>query len=88
MKFGGDGFYAGWPPLYNEPALKIVSDTGRFFADEIKRRLDFIGFLDHASCPVAESLQPKLMHFTTNQLTEEEMDIQADALRKSILYFS
>jgi hypothetical protein len=39
-------------------------------------------------CPVAEFTQPKLMQFTTNQKDEEEMNMQAECLYKTIRYFS
>jgi len=88
MEFGGDGFYAGWPPLYKEPAFQLLNRTGKYFPDEKKvQALAFKGFLGNVRCPVIERIFPKLMHFTTNQGTKKEMDIQANALRKTIEFF-
>jgi perosamine synthetase len=89
IEFGGDGFYAGWPALYKEASLQLLHKTGKYFADEkTAQGAQFIGFLNgNTNCPNLEELHPKLMHFTTNQGTEKEMDIQANALKKAILYF-
>lgn len=88
MQFGGDGIYAGWPPLYQEPVLRLIHTTGKFFSDENSHQgANFKGFLCGVHCTNAEELQPKLMHFTTNQLTEKEMDIQAEALKRTIEFF-
>ena len=65
---GGDGVYAAWQTVNNEPCFKD-SNTG------------------YGKVPIAEKLQKKLMHFTTNQMTELDMNVQADALRRTIKYF-
>ena len=39
-------------------------------------------------CPVAEELQPKLMQFVTNYGSVEEAGHMAEALRKTINYYS
>jgi perosamine synthetase len=79
---GGDGFYAAWALLYQEDSIK-----------EIKSLLKLIGLNDRLNtekgiCPNAERVQKKIMQFTTNQKDENEMKIQADALRKTINYYS
>lgn len=66
---GGDGIYAAWQTVNNEPAFKNST----------------IGWGD---VPVAESLQKKLMQFTTNQRCRSEMDLQREALTKTIRFFS
>ena len=38
--------------------------------------------------PIAESLQKKLMQFTTNQMDSSEIETQVDALRKTLEYFN
>ncbi len=82
VEFGGDGIYAAWSLLYREDSIP-----------DIKRRLAPIGLdkqfnTQEGICPTAEIIQPQLMQFTTNQKDEEEMKIQADALYKTIRYFS
>jgi perosamine synthetase len=63
---GGDGIYAAWQIVPNEPAF------------------DGIG---RGKAPVAETLQTKIMQFTTNQLEEEDMVKQEQALIKTLEYF-
>jgi perosamine synthetase len=79
---GGDGFYAAWTLCYLEDSV-----------EEIKEILKSIGLKDRfktniGMCPNAEKVQKKIMQFTTNQKNEEEMKIQADALRETIKFFS
>ena len=38
-------------------------------------------------CPNAEKIQPRILQFTTNQNTDEEMSIQAEALSKTLRMF-
>ncbi|MBI4160534.1 MAG: DegT/DnrJ/EryC1/StrS family aminotransferase [Candidatus Yanofskybacteria bacterium] len=73
MELGGDGIYAAWALVYNEPAIK-------YFLLENKIKQPF--------CPATEELQPKLMQFTTNQAKVEEMDQQVAVLTKTIKFFS
>lgn len=82
VEFGGDGIYAAWSLCYQEDSIP-----------DIKRRLASIRLdkqfnTQKGICPNAELIQPQLMQFTTNQKNEEEMKIQADALYKTIKYFS
>lgn len=79
---GGDGIYAAWVPLYREASI-----------DDCKRYLTEIGLGDRINtfdtvCPVVDETQPKLMQFTTNQANVHEMEKQAEALYKTVLYFS
>lgn len=81
IKNGGDGIYAAWTLCYLEDSV-----------DDIKYRLNKMGLGDrfnkeHGQCPVAEQTQPKLMQLTTNQKDEQEMQVQADALFKTIKTF-
>ena len=39
------------------------------------------------STPVANNLQKKLLLFTTNQMNNSEIDIQAEALKKTLNFF-
>ncbi len=65
---GGDGIYAAWKTVNNEPCFR-------------KKKIGY------GEIPIAEKLQKNLMQFTTNQMTDSERDIQADALFKTIKYF-
>jgi perosamine synthetase len=82
IKNGGDGIYAAWTLCYLEDSIS-----------DIQNRLSKMGLdgrfnSDLGQCPVAEEIQPELMQLTTNQKDETEMDIQANALRKTIISFS
>ena len=44
--------------------------------------------VEEGICPNAERVQPKILQFTTNQNTVEEMEKQAEALSKTLRYYS
>ncbi len=77
LEFGGEPFYGAWRLTYLEPAFR-----DRRFADE--QWQNFAPGL----CPVAEATQPRLMQFTTNAFDRAEMTRQAEALAKTVAYFS
>ena len=89
MEFGGDGIYAAWALVYNEPAIQLVSRDGRY-NPTITKRQAFTprDFLRRVHCPVAEEIQPKLLQFTTNQKDTKEMNRQASVLKKTIQFFN
>ncbi len=88
LKFGGDKVRSAFALVYNEPSMINLNRHGKYFADEGKKQgPHHQGHLKHPNCPIAEKIHPKLMQFTTNQLTIEEMNHQADALKKTIKYF-
>jgi len=81
---GGDFFYGAWRLTYNEPIFQQRNFTGGFFPIDSEvyrgRRQQYKPGL----CPVAEKIQPKLMHFKTNYMDLEEARKQAEILRKTI----
>jgi perosamine synthetase len=87
IEYGGDGIYSAWALIYNEPSMRLLNDEGRYFQDIPASGESYKGFLDGVHCPVAEQVQPVLLQFTTNQVTEEQMDVQHDALRRAIAYW-
>lgn len=87
MEYGGDGIYSAWALVYNEPSMKMLSKTGKYFSDLKSQDKSIRGFLRGAQCPNAELLQPKLMQFTTNQGIEKDMNIQINALKKVIEFY-
>jgi len=87
VEYGKDGIYAAWALVYKEPCMQMLNNEGRFFSDIEGQGGQHKGYMQDIECPVAEELQPKLMQFPTNQGSEVEMDVQAEALRKTILYF-
>lgn len=87
MEYGGDGIYAAWALVYNEPIMQLISHEGKFFKDVKGQAKSHIGFIKKVNCPNAEIIQPKLMQFTTNQGIEKDMEIQINALIKTINFF-
>jgi len=75
IECGGDGIYAAWQLTYLEPAFKCINLNQRQFFN--------VGL-----CPIAESIQPKLLQFKTNYLDMYEVHSKVDALYKTIKYFS
>jgi perosamine synthetase len=73
MELGGDGIYAAWQLTYLEPAFR----QQKFHTQEYKLGL----------CPVAESIQPKLLQFKTNYMDLSVAEQKAEALSKTIRYF-
>lgn len=89
MEFGGDGIYAAWVLIYDEPVMKLMSEKGRFSKDLKGQAPSYKGFLKgNSHCPNAEFLQPKLLQFTTNQKAVGEMNLQRDILKKTIRFFN
>jgi perosamine synthetase len=82
MEFGGDGIYAAWALGYQEDCIA-----------DVRRYLTPLGLNDRfvtepGICPNAERIQPQLMQFTTNQKDEVEVAAQAEALARTIRYYS
>lgn len=75
-EFGGDGIYAAWQLTHLEPVFK-----GRKLSPEQQQEYD-VGL-----CPVAESLQPKLLQFKGSYMDMDDASRAADALHKTIQYF-
>lgn len=70
LRCGGDALYAAWQLNYLEPVL-------------IGKRMGRVSYR-RGLCPVAESLQPRLLQFKTNMLELSEARAQARALRRAI----
>jgi len=81
---GGDGIYAAWMLTYLEPMFINLNLLGRekFIS---KENLDSykVGL-----CPVAETLQPRLMQFKTNYWDLKEAEQQSEILHKTLLEFN
>jgi perosamine synthetase len=69
VTYGGERPYPAWRLTYDEPAFKHLHPAMQGFAHS--------GF-----CPVAESLQPRLLQFQTNNLASAERN--AVAVRRAI----
>jgi perosamine synthetase len=72
LELGGDWFYGAWGLTYQEPIFQDGS-LGRKYEPGL--------------CPVAESLQPRLMQFKTHYGDQPTLDRQAEALARTIRSF-
>jgi len=81
LEFGGDGIYAAWKLTYQEPAFRNMALMNR------ESLLNKDVCYEDGICPVAESLQPRLLQFKTNYYDLEVAKVKADILRKTIQYF-
>ena len=81
VSHGGDGIYAAWALLYKEDSIPEILDMQKHMG------LPFMN-VEEGICPNAERVQPKILQFTTNQNTVEEMEKQAEALSKTLRYYS
>lgn len=83
MELGGDGVYAAWQLTYLEPAFRHGT-----FARWVRPGDPNGGQVyDYGLCPVAESIQPKLLQFKTNYVEADVAIQKADALAATISYF-
>lgn len=84
MEFGGKGIYAAWELSYLEPAFQ----NRKFLNRERSISEDRLSGYKKGLCPVSEYLQPRILAFRTNEWDSEQLQTQANALRKTINYFS
>jgi perosamine synthetase len=86
-EFSGEGIYAAWSVVYLEP---VIAEQ-RFYGKGCPTRCPlYEGTVDWKKglCPTAEAVQPKLMQFKGNIGDMNEAKRLADALRKTIEFFS
>jgi perosamine synthetase len=81
VKQGGDGFYGAWSVPYLEP---VISERG--FVKRCPQIYEKVHY-SKGLCPVAESIQPKIMQFKTNYRDLELASMKAEALRRTINRF-
>lgn len=82
IEFGGDGIYAAWALCYKELL---------FTTENFKKRAPYyykdVNYNEDNLCPIAESIQPKLMQFVTNYGSVEEAKDKVNALKQTIEYY-
>jgi len=81
IKQGGDGIYGAWSVPYLEPAIQE-----RTFVERCPPVYENI-YYKKGLCPVAESIQPKLMQLKTNYRDLEIAALKAESLRRTIEIF-
>ncbi|MCX5855694.1 MAG: DegT/DnrJ/EryC1/StrS family aminotransferase [Deltaproteobacteria bacterium] len=79
---GGDGIYGAWSVAYLEPMI-----AERQFAKRCPWVYENVKY-EKGLCPVAESVQPKIMQFKTNYRDAKLAEIKAKVLLKTIRQFS
>ena len=84
---GGDFLYGAWRLTYNEPIFQQRRFLGGFFPIDSELYEGTYRHYGAGLCPVAESLQPKLMQFRTNYMDLEQAQEQAAILRRTIETF-
>ena len=88
IELGGDGFYAAWQVIYNEPVMKQMAFYGKGCPVRCPLyegpKVEWYDGL----CPVAERLQPKLMQLKTNYGDMEVAKEKAAALTRTIDYYA
>lgn len=82
ISLGGDGIYAAWQTVNNEPAFKRVRKNG-LYSGSMKISNSY-GWGDVKN---AEKIQKKMMQFTTNQRNLIEMKKQENSLIRVLDYF-
>ena len=88
IELGGDGFYAAWQVTYNEPVIKEMAFYGQGCPMHCPLYEGPKVEWGPGLCPVAESLQPKLMQLKTNYGDLEVARQKAAALKKTIDFFA
>lgn len=78
---GGDGIYGAWSVPYLEPLI-----AERQFAKRCPWVYENVKY-EKGLCPVAESVQPKIMQFKTNYRDTKLAEIKAHVLLKTIKGF-
>ena len=76
VEFGGDGIYAAWQLTHLEPVFR----NSRFGPNQTQE-------FGAGLCPIAESVQPRLLQFKTNYMDMGEASRAAEALRRTISHF-
>jgi perosamine synthetase len=88
IEMGGDGFYAAWQVTYNEPVIKEMAFYGKGCPVHCPLYEGPKVEWGPGLCPVAEDLQPKLMQLQLNYGDMIVAEQKADALRRTIAYYS
>lgn len=87
IESGGDGFYSAWSVPYLEPVMQKGYYYGKgcpIICSHYKENISYKKGL----CPVAESIQPKIMQFKTNYRDIELAEKKAMILDRLIRKFS
>ena len=81
VELGGDGFYGAWSVPYLEPVMVEKKFIKRY--PEIYRNLEY----PRGLCPIAESVQPRIMQIKTNYRNLSLAKQKADSLKRTIKFY-
>ena len=84
IEMGGDGIYGSWQLTYLEPAFLGKHNVFRKQA----QITDQIQPYQSGLCPIAESIQPRLLQLKTNYINMDLAKKKADALFKAINFWN
>ena len=87
IELGGDGFYGSYQPAHLEP---VFANLNRAVDKNPERYPHYSGRLpryEKGTCPVWESIQPRIIMLKTNYFDTIEADRQAEILAKTIRRF-
>ena len=82
IQFGGDGIYAAWQIVSEEPCFLNARIKGLYSGS--MKLSDSYGW---GLTPIAKKTQKKIMQFTTNQKNDFEIKKQINALKKTFNYY-
>ena len=88
VELGGDGFYGAYLPTHREP---IFANLNKAVEADPKRYPQWAGRLpDYRqwTCPVWESIQPRMVQLKTNYFDADTSRREADILAQTIRHFS
>lgn len=88
IEMGGEGFYAAWQVVYKEPVMKDMAFYGKGCPVRCPHYTGPRVEWGPGLCPVAETLQPKLMQMPLNYGSVEEAKPKIKALRRTIDFFA
>jgi perosamine synthetase len=88
VELGGDGFYGAYLPVHREPALTRLSQAVRKHPERYPHWADVLPDYGEVSCPVWDSIQPRVIQFKTNYFDLDAARRQADILDRTIREFS
>lgn len=85
-EMGGDGFYAAWSLPYLEPIIANGNYYGKG-SHYTGPKFEYLNQYKIGSCPIAESIQPKIMQFKTNYRDISLAEQKIESLKKTIEKF-
>jgi len=87
VELGGDGFYAAYQPAHLEPIFAKLNRAVQENPDRYPHYLGRLPRYERGTCPVWESIQPRILMLKTNYFDTAQSDRQAEVLARTIQRF-